>query len=85
MQEVEQRREQLPRDAQERTMTLRQRLVPPKPEELFSMLARESSLGGVKQKKPPAIAGGFFCLMPGSDLLSHGKTRTTIGDVPFHC
>jgi hypothetical protein len=45
---------------------------------------RESSLGGVKKKAPPKRAR-LFRLMPGSDLLSHGKPHTTIGDASFHC
>ena len=46
--------------------------------------ARESSLGGIKKKAPPKRARLSY-LMPGSDLLSHGKPHTTIGDASFHC
>ena len=45
---------------------------------------RESSLAGSKKKAPPKRAR-LFRLMPGSDLLSHGKPHTTIGDASFHC
>ena len=45
---------------------------------------RESSLGGIKKKAPPKRAR-LFSLMPGSDLLSHGMSHTTIGDASFHC
>ena len=37
------------------------------------------------KKAPPHTQRGLFILMPGSDLLSHGKPHTTIGDASFHC
>ena len=37
-----------------------------------------------KEKTPTADATGVFGLKPGSDLLSHGKPHTTIGDALFH-
>ena len=36
-------------------------------------------------KNCTAQKGEAFYLMPGSDLLSHGKPHTTIGDASFHC
>ena len=37
-----------------------------------------------KKKAPPKRVRLFY-LAPGSDLLSHGNSRTTIGDASFHC
>ena len=38
-----------------------------------------------KSKRPPLLGAAFFCKAPGSDLLSHGLSHTTIGAGAFHC
>ena len=38
-----------------------------------------------KSKRPPRLGAAFFFKAPGSDLLSHGLSHTTIGAGAFHC
>ena len=38
-----------------------------------------------QSKRPPRWGVAFFFVAPGSDLLSHGLSHTTIGACAFHC